>query len=131
MYQTENILEGARTIRPYLPELVGAEAQGIDGELAALLARASQGQKTDTLILDLLSTRKATKDWMRDYLAEPASVMRSAETKGYSRPGGDPDPIPGLKYVCPVAGDTVWYKQYAGEEIPMCNSHSVVLAPAP
>jgi len=132
MYQTEDILEGARTIRPHLHELVGGEAERVDDALADLLARAELGQKTDTLILDLLSTHKATKDWMRDYLSRPYSLRESAGTKGYyTRPGGDSAPISAQRYVCPVAGDTVWYRQYAGEDIPMCNTHGVQLVVAP
>lgn len=131
MFQTEVILEGARTIRSYLPELVGAEAETIDSQLASLLARSEKEEKTDNLILDLLAQHKATKKWMRDYLNAASPTARLDVLRAYSRPGGDPSPIPAQRYVCPVDANVVWFKQFEGEEILICKDHGCQLVPAP
>src|SRR5438128_1069113 len=55
MYQPEDILEGARSIRPYLRSLLASDADMIDREVVDLLGRAQAGEKVGNLLLDVLS----------------------------------------------------------------------------
>ena len=43
-----------------------------------------------------------------------------------------PIPIAAEKYVCPINCDTIWYRQFAGQDIPICETqgHKVKLIPA-
>lgn len=64
----EDILETARTIGPYLPDLVGAEAETVQIALATYLAKAQAGEAVDNDILELLAQRDATREWARQFL---------------------------------------------------------------
>ena len=63
MYTSEDVLEAARVIRPYLPNLLGAEAETVERALAELLARAESGEAVDNQILELLAEYDATREW--------------------------------------------------------------------
>lgn len=126
-YNTESILEGARILRVYLPELLGDEALQVDHELATLLEQARRGQKVDTRILELVSDREPTRQWMRAYLTKDSQTDRIAFAKGFDPAPGDPTPIPAERYVCPVDGLVEWYKAFEGEPIPMCGEHKIQL----
>ena len=134
MYDEATILDCARTIRPYLPRLLGDEtlALALDARLADFIARGAQGEPVSALITNALAEYPATRAWMRDYLQSRDLVIRLARLRGYAEPGGDPEPIPARKYVCPIACDTIWYQQFEGEEIPICQTqgHQVRLVPA-
>lgn len=111
-----DILEGARTIRPYLPDLLRpADADFVDRDLAELLAMARAGQRVGSQITDVLSSRQPTREWMRRYLA--------GQFVPYSGPPGSPSPHPALKKcVCPQ-GDFVWYQRSVGQTPPPCPTH--------
>ncbi len=47
MYTSEDVLEAARVIRLYLPDLLEAEAKTVDRALADLLTRAESGEAFD------------------------------------------------------------------------------------
>ena len=44
----ERIMEVARSIRPYLDDLIGAQAEEVDGQLAVLLERGRQATTLTT-----------------------------------------------------------------------------------
>jgi hypothetical protein len=123
MYRSEEILEGARAIRPYLSALLTEDVDKIDQTLADLLASAQSGQKVDNHIVKLLAEHEATQTWMREFLKEgrPPEVV-----KAYS-------PLPGFrpveppKYICPVKEDTVWYRLALEEQVPICCTCGVPL----
>ena len=80
----EQLLEAARAIRPYLAELVGADADRVDGELAALLARSGDDEhgEVEGLILDCLMRNPATHDWAARFLID----QRPADAAMVGRP---------------------------------------------
>ena len=122
---SEDILEAARTIRPYLSELLKAEeAQVIDNQLAQLLAQKDQ-KKVDNLILEILCSQESTRQWIDQFLELKHSPEE--KNKSYQPIPGNPTPISGLiKYACPQ-GDYVWYQRQVGEPIPNCPTHKVLL----
>lgn len=125
----EDILETARTIGPYLPDLVGAEAETVQIALATYLAKAQAGEAVDNDILELLAQRDATREWARQFLQDkvPPPVTRS-----YDPLAGSVSVIAAATFVCPVEGcDYVWYRPRAGIAPPNCPIHNVTLVPAP
>jgi hypothetical protein len=125
MYETKDVLEGARAIRPYLKELLEAtQAAEIDQELAQLLAQSQVGQKVDNRILKLLANYEGTRTWTAAFLEHnlPPQLARL-----YLPPPGRTNPIPGvMRYICPE-GDYVWYRRSVGEPIPQCPTHQLDL----
>jgi len=57
----EDVIDVARAIRPYLPELVGAEAAAYDREIADLTAEAHGGRDVGDQLAALL-TRSAARN---------------------------------------------------------------------
>jgi len=122
---SEDILEAARAIRPYLSELLTAEeAKVIDERLAQLLAQKDQ-EKIDNLILDILCSQEPTRQWVDQFL----ELKLPPEIEKLYQPPLSPNPsvVSGLiKYACPN-GDYVWYQRQIGEPIPNCPTHNVTL----
>ncbi|MCC5612578.1 hypothetical protein LC612_39265 [Nostoc sp. CHAB 5834] len=121
MFRPEDVLEGARSIRPYLPELLGQQdAEKVDKELSNLLAQASAGEKVDDQVLELLKIYKATRDWLAEFLS------KKQVSKGFQPLPGSGDAISASKYVCPE-GDFVWYRRSIGVSIPICPTHGALI----
>lgn len=120
LLQSDKILEGAREIRAYLPELLGDQAPAVDRDLAALLAQAQRGETVDDLLLRLLKDHEATYLWMGEYL----STRRVA--KGFESLPGRSGAIAAAKYICPE-GDYVWYQRSTGQTIPRCPTHGELI----
>lgn len=115
-FDPEEMLECARSIRPFLPELLASEAEQFDLQLAEFLAQAKTGQQVDAQILALLKSHPKTKQWSAEFLS-PKQVP-----KGFDRLPGNMGSVSAQKYVCPQ-GDYVWYRRSVGIPIPVCPSH--------
>jgi len=122
-FEHEDILEGTRSIRPFLPELLGDDAVQVDRQVAELLAQAKAGQQVHEQILELLKSYPDTRTWMAEFLSE------TQVSKGFDRLTDQGQPISGSKYTCPEA-DYVWYRRVVGETVPTCPTHGVLLRPA-
>lgn len=120
MFEPKDVLEGARSIRPYLPELLGPEAVQVDQKLANLLAEAKAEKQVDKQILELLKSYNATRNWLAEFLS-PKQV-----SKGYQRLPGSSQAISAQKYVCPE-GDYIWYQRSVGMPAPTCPTHGELL----
>jgi len=129
----EQILEAARAVRPYLAELVGPDADRVDGELAVLLARSRDGRdgEVEGLILDCLMRNPATHDWAASFLIAQQPPDAGAGQRGYGSLGGEGEVVAALRFACPVGGDTVWYRRSVGQEPPICGTHRLALQPTP
>lgn len=124
MCDSDNILEAARAIRPYLADLLGVDAEAIDRQVAKLLSDAKSGQQVNNQILELLSSFNPTREWMAEFLKDnlPPQVTSSYRSY-YRRPPGDPNPPQTVRYVCPE-GDFIVY----GEPVPpTCPTHGLLL----
>lgn len=128
MLTSNDVLDAAHAIRPYLPELLGAEAETVDHALAELLAKAESGEAVDNQILELLAEREPTRDWIRQYLPyEGLYNMKGS----YDPLGGSVSPIKANTFVCQVPGcSEIWYRPRAGIEPPRCKEHQIPLVPA-
>lgn len=127
-YQPQEILEAARSIRPYLSELLDSEeAKTFDLELGELIAQAQQNP-TDTSkhILKQLSSQSTTRKWTVEFLRDklPPEIERSYQP--IANPGTISTVSGLVKYACPF-GDYVWYQRQVGETIPNCPTHKVPL----
>jgi hypothetical protein len=126
-------MEVARSIRPYLDDLVGGRARDVDGQVVALLRRGRAGEDVDDAIIDLLNGSPGTRDWAASVLADrelrPPELQNFAERAG-EQPGYSPlaNPYGGgvvsaPKFVCPVDGLYVWWRSAVGRPIPYCPDH--------
>jgi hypothetical protein len=124
-YRDEDILEGARAIRPRLKELLGAAAEQVDDKLEKYLDLSRTGQRVENLIMELVAEDDATRQWMDDFLASKRPLETS---RSYSELPGFPQSTPVMqRYACPSC-DHTWFRRSAGEEIPVCPSHRKQLA---
>ncbi len=129
----EPLLELARAIRPYLPDLVGDQAAAMDRDLARLLEEAGGSTAAPAGILDRLGAHTATRKWGAKFLETglPPDVASLFE----ARRGDSYEELPGLggvvrapKYACPQ-GDFVWYRRSQGQVPPRCPTHGIDLVP--
>ena len=119
-FTPEDVLEGARTIRSVLPDLLGTEAEAVDQQLAELLGQAKTGQQVGQQILEILKSRPETRNWIAKFLSsEP-------ESKGWQQLPGMPNAISAPKYVCPE-GDYIWFQRSVGMSVQTCPTHNCEL----
>jgi hypothetical protein len=118
----EDIVDVARTIRPYLSALVGEEAGAYDREIAGLLARARDGYDVSDQLLAVLTRSKATHAWAARVLENhwhlPPEISREQE-RGYQPLPGHGETVDAEKFECPF-GDYVWYRISVGVPVPAC-----------
>jgi hypothetical protein len=128
MYNSEDVLEAARVIQPYLPDLLGAEAATVDQALAALLAKAAAGEAVDNPILELLAERDATREWAQEFLIDK---MPPPVTRSYDPLAGSQSVINANTFVCEVPDcPRIWHRPKAGIAPPLCPEHKIPLVPA-
>jgi hypothetical protein len=120
-FKPEDVLDGARSIRPFLQELLGDDAVQVDGQLAELLAQAKAGQQVHEQILELLKSYPDTYNWIAEFLSE------KQVSKGFEKLAGQSQAISAQKYICPEGDDYTWYRRVIGTTIPICPTHGVLL----
>ncbi len=127
MYKIEDILKAAGDIRSHLKDLIGTEADTVEKELSELLTKAQQGEDVEIELIDLLSEKENTREWMQKALKDKR--LPDGEKSYSPLPGRLPEAAPGLqKYVCPNQGcDYIWIKQRISQKIPQCPTHNVNL----
>lgn len=125
------IVDAARMLRPYLPALVGGDAQAIDENLAQLIADALDGEDVAEQIVRRLSARAELRDWVAQALEhdppQPPGLAAAVE-RDYSGLPGLGEVLPAARYICPY-GDFVWYRRAVGEQIRDCPTHHVPVVP--
>jgi hypothetical protein len=129
----ERIMEVARSIRPYLGDLVGARVTEVDQQVAVLLERGRAGDDVDATIIDLLNGSPGTRNWAASMLADPE--LRPPELQGITEKVGTQPGYSGLanphgggvvsaaKFVCPVDGNYAWWRPAVGRPVPCCPDH--------
>lgn len=128
MYTPGDVLEAARVIQPYLPDLLGAEAATVDRALTALLAKAAAGEAVDHPILALLAERDATREWANQFLIDK---MPPPVTRSYDPLAGSQSVIDANTFVCTVSAcPRIWHRPKAGIAPPVCPEHKIPLVPA-
>jgi hypothetical protein len=128
----EDILEVARVIRPYLPDLVGSEAPAYDEHIAGLIAAAQTGHDVSDDLTAVFQRSAEVHAWAAQVLQDdqhrPPDLQVTLEL-GFEPLPGEGGPVQADKYCCPN-GDCTWWRRYAGQPIPSCPSHGT-LVPCP
>jgi len=86
-YTDDQILDAARALLASLPDVLGADAQEVEWELAALLARAEAGEQVANELLALFWRHEPARQWVRRYLTP---VLAPNGEKGVVQPGEPP-----------------------------------------
>jgi hypothetical protein len=122
--EDEDILEVARSIRPYLSELAD-DPEAVDRELAAALANSDAGRARTEL-----RRHRATRRWTADFLRHgvPSDLVPPAVRSGAAPPGRG-EVVRAPRFRCPSNDYVVWYRRTAGSPIPVCPTHNVRLVP--
>jgi hypothetical protein len=121
----EDLLEVARVMRSYLPELVGSEAESYDRRIAGLLASARSGRDVEEELTAVLQQLDQVHAWAAQVLQDdhhrPPDQQPVFEL-GFEPLPGAAGPVPAVKYCCPE-GDYVWWRRSVGQTAPSCPSH--------
>jgi hypothetical protein len=123
----------ARAIRVYLPDLIGAtDAQQMDNALGGILNADPAAPDGSQRLRVLLESTEATAAFLDGVLADPPQFrplrVRTGALRGrYTGPPGNPDPPFPDRYVCPVNGDDVWYRDPPNASIRTCSTHGCML----
>lgn len=130
MNSSAHVLQAAREIRPYLPELLmSAEANSLALRLEQAIAAAQQDEAQQVTILALLSEAESTREWTRLFLEEgkpAAEILQIIRT--YHPLPGKTGAIASPRYRCPVAScHQTWYRREVEAAIPDCPIHGVKL----
>jgi hypothetical protein len=126
----EDLLEVARLIRSYLPDLVGSEARSYDQRIAGLLAAARSGQNVDEELAAVLQQSSVMHTWaaqvLQDELHRPPDLQPAFEL-GFEPLPGAAGPVQAAKYCCPEH-DFVWWRRSAGQAVPACPTHGALVS---
>ncbi|MFB4285512.1 hypothetical protein ACBJ59_60370 [Nonomuraea sp. MTCD27] len=131
----DDLLEAARTVRPYLPDLIGDAAPQVDQEICRLLDAARAGADVAFELNATLSQTMALHLWKEEVLADelhrPPELQSRTVRRSAGRPSpGDGEDIDATKYVCPVERDYIWWRQSPGDQVKLCPDHEVPLVRA-
>ena len=124
----EDILELARSIRPYLPELLPSPTSAeVEQTLADLLAQADSNPSTSLLIQKCLRSHDTTREWANQFLGDP----EFADTHRHYNPwAGRPSSVSATTFKCPQC-DYTWDRPRIGMQPPPCEVHNIPLQPLP
>lgn len=130
----DDLLDVARSARPYLEELTGSEAPAYDAEIAALLAAAYAGNDVEAELSAVLQRSPAVHDFaakmLEDPLHRPPDLQPVRELGDYEPLPGSGSPVAASKYCCPER-DYAWWRPSIGTPVPTCATHNVPLIPCP
>jgi hypothetical protein len=126
--EEEPILEAARAIRAYLPDLLGDTALEVDRSIADLFSAGAAGAQITDELVSVLSEHTETRDWTAQLLSngELLPPQISVLIDRGAAPPGDPGVVSAVRYVCPQ-GDYVWYRTSVSEQVPSCPTHDATL----
>lgn len=122
----EAVLDVARSIRPYLPTLVGVQAEEFDAKLAFLLRQAHAGADIEEDLLALLQSSPETHNWAAAMLGDERRLppgLQATRSGDFSGLPGAADPVDAIRYVCPVDRAYAWWQLFVGDPIPTCPDH--------
>jgi hypothetical protein len=116
-------LRVARAIRPHLPDLLGDQADEVDGDLARLLKRSDQGQEVEPDVMRVIGRHAETREWADRLLA----VARGDHA--FAPAPGPVQYIPPSRWACPrfVECGTEFLRYSSGEIVPACPVHGIDL----
>jgi len=122
----EAVLDVGRSIRRYLPTLVGDNAEELDQRVASILRRANAGADVEEELLALLECSQETHDWAAAMLGDERGLppgLQATRSGDYSGLPGAADPVDAVRYVCPIDRAYVEWQLFVGDPIPSCPDH--------
>ena len=130
----EGVLEAARAVRPYLPDLVGPEAERLDDRVAELLSDFNGREEVIAALRLVLDSHEGTSSFLDWVLADAPHYRPPSVQPDYLRDSESFSPLAGAvtpilhsgKYRCPK-GDYVWYRPAVGAAVPACPTHGSAL----
>ena len=129
-YSSDDIVNAAQAIRPYLLELLDApQAQRIEKKLENFLCGAALESDSYTQLNTILLEHEATREWLRLYLEEDYTADIILDTLRIYYPlRGVMRPMKSPRYICPVEFcHQDWYRQDLDDAIPKCPVHDLQL----
>lgn len=127
--EEEPILEAARAIRAYLPDLLGDAALEVDRSIADLFSAGAGGAQITQGLARVLTEHTETREWTAQLLSNgkllPPEISVLID-RGAAPPPGDPGVVSAVRYVCPQ-GDYVRYRTSVSEQVPSCPTHGATL----
>jgi hypothetical protein len=128
MNDTQTVLQAARMIRPYLPELLEVSAANeIAQHLDPILRQTSHSEADAQAVLAILESTDITQEWLRLSLEEhrsPDDILKILWT--YQPLPGKSGAIASPRYRCPVSScHQHWYRRHLEDTIPNCPIHGV------
>ncbi|KPQ31455.1 MAG: hypothetical protein HLUCCA11_23720 [Phormidesmis priestleyi Ana] len=123
MAQIDRLIEAAKSIRPFLNDLMGIDdAQVMDSQLSHLIAQYQAGEQVSNSITQLLAGNESTRNWVRQF-----NQKQRADRGGFEALPGMTAATSPPRHTCPLGNDYVWYRFDSSEEIPICPTHKVTL----
>jgi hypothetical protein len=132
---SDGVWEAARSVRYYLPQLLGPAADEVDKEIAEILTSPADSGNDEARLREVLESQDETKAFLRavlddDPLYRPPQARRDVvKSPGFSPLPGQIEPPMPPRFRCPIANDYTWYQLSVGEEIEVCPAHGCVLVP--
>ena len=128
MFDQEDVLRAARSLRPYLSEIMpSSRASSLGDDIDHFLERAKDGEKIDNMLLERMAQEDELRAWLKEALLEeePRGVIKASRNSALA---GDVDSVPALHFVCPIEGcDFTWHLRRVGQPVPPCVVHKVAL----
>jgi hypothetical protein len=124
---SSGVREAARSVRPYLPSLLGPSAAAeVDAQLAILLA--AEDTNAEQKLRSVLEQRDATNEFLERVLDDapdfrPPQAFSAATRGGFANLPGHQGPGPAADKFCCPHGDYVWYRLEVGVDVAHCPTH--------
>lgn len=127
MGEPDLLLNAARALRGELPRLDLDHAEGLDDELAELIAAVVKDYRALEDLAALLDSRPETKSFADHFLREgvPPGV-RVYRRKAIAPLPGRPRRISATRWSCP-SGDFDFFQRSRQERVPPCPTHRIPL----
>jgi hypothetical protein len=122
----EAVLDVARSIRRYLPSLVGDHAEELDQKVASLLRQAHAGEDVEDDLLAALESSPETHNWAAAMLGNERGLppgLQATRSGNYSGLPGAADPVDAIRYICPVDRAYAEWQLFVGDPILGCPDH--------
>lgn len=122
----DDIVDVAKKIRPFLPDLVGDDAPEYDRVIAGLIADSRDGRDVTAQLSEVLTRSAATHAWAARVLEDDRRLPPRVLERGFQPLPGYGEVIDAERFECPD-GDYVWYRMSVGDTVPSCTTHHRLL----
>jgi len=122
----------ARSVRQFLPELVGPEAEQLEAEIAGLLVEPGGEDRLRRLLEQREGTRAflgAVLDDAPEFRPPQARPSTKKDASGYNPLPGRVGSLRAPKFRCPVGDDYDWWRLSQTDSVPKCPTHGCELVP--